>query len=88
MFIYLRNPVDIIQHSPQDSVFTYLQQWLREVLSQLSQSRGIPRSYYNILHVLPFHLFTFIQILPRHLALPRTLGMSFRTQGTAPDISL
>jgi hypothetical protein len=51
MFINLRNPVDIIQHSTQDGIFTYLQQWLWEVLRQLSQPSGVPRRYYNTFHI-------------------------------------
>ena len=35
MFIYLWNPINIIQHSPEDGILTNLQQRLRKVLSQL-----------------------------------------------------
>ena len=36
MFIDLRNPVDIIQHPPENRVLPNLQQWLREVLGQFT----------------------------------------------------
>ena len=50
MLINLRNPVDIIQHPPEDGVLPNLQQRLREVLRQLPQPRRIPRCNHNILH--------------------------------------
>ena len=50
MLINLRNPVDIIQHPPEDGIVPDLQQRLREVLRQLPQPRRIPRCNHNILH--------------------------------------
>ena len=41
MLIHLRNLVDIIKHSSQDRILTYLQQRLRKVLGQLSKPRCI-----------------------------------------------
>lgn len=50
MFIDLRNPVDIIQHPPENRVLPNLQQWLREVPRQLPQPCRISRRYNYILH--------------------------------------
>jgi hypothetical protein len=50
MLIYLRNSVDIIQHSSQDSILTNLQQWLWEVPCQITKPRGVSRRYNYIFH--------------------------------------
>ena len=58
MLIYLRNTIDIIQHPSQDGILTYLQQWLWEVLRQLSKPRGVSRRNYNTFHIYLFYLTT------------------------------
>ena len=50
MLVYLRNPVNIIEHPAEDRILPDLQQRLRKVLCQLPQPSGIPSSYNNILH--------------------------------------
>ena len=52
MLIYLRNPVNIIKHSSQDSILTYFQQRLRKVLRQFPTPCGISSRYYNTFHTL------------------------------------
>ena len=50
MLVYLRYPIDIIQHPPQNRILPNLQQRLRKFLRQLPQPRGVPRCNNNILH--------------------------------------
>ena len=50
MLVYIRDRVNIVQQASQDSVVTYLQERLREVLGQFSQARSVSCSYYYIFH--------------------------------------
>ena len=56
MFIYLRDPVDIIQHPSQDGILANFQQWFREVLRQLTEPCGVTRRNYNTFHIFLFFL--------------------------------
>ena len=50
VFIDLGDGVDIIEHPVENGLLTDLQQWLREVLREFPESRGIAGSNNDILH--------------------------------------
>ena len=58
MFINLRDGINVIQHTSKDGRLTDLEQWLGEVLCQLSKSCGIASSNNDIFHKTLFFLNT------------------------------
>ena len=51
MLVNIWNLIYIIQHPAEDGTLPYLQQGLRKVLGQLSQSGGVTRCNHYILHI-------------------------------------
>ena len=52
MFIDLRDGINVIQHTSKDGRLTDLEQWLGEVLCQLSKPCGIASSNYDCFHTM------------------------------------